>query len=121
RALSEWATRIRPGGWLMLELWNRDRIVSRFEPRRTWRASESLEVDERRDFDPLTSRLRVHYDYTFSDGQQTHHDIEVRLYTPTEIRDLLAERGLRVEQIYGSARGDEDTLSAKYLAGLARK
>src|SRR5204862_8250384 len=34
-ALLEWCQRIRDGGWIVLELWNRDRIVEAFEPHRT--------------------------------------------------------------------------------------
>jgi SAM-dependent methyltransferase len=86
RALGVWCGRIPPGGWLVLELWNRDMIAADFQPRRVWRPSEQLEVEERRRFDAVSNRLGIHYIYTYEDGRRAEYDIEVRLYGAAEIQ-----------------------------------
>ena len=122
RTLAAWCRRVGPGGWLVLEVWHRDQIVARFEPRRTWRASEApLTVDERRTFDPLTSRLRVAYTYTPDVGAATAHELEVRLYTAAELGAMLLAEGIGVHGLYGSLRGDPYTLAARSLVLVGRR
>jgi SAM-dependent methyltransferase len=121
RTVLEWCSRVRAGGWMVLELWHRDLIVTAFEPRRTWRPSESLEVDERRVFDPLSGRLHVRYDYAYADGRRTGHDIRVRLYTAAEIRQLLGRGGVRVAALFGSLRGDAYAASSRYLVVVGQR
>jgi putative hydrolase of HD superfamily len=121
RTLATWCDRIADGGWIMLELWHRDLVVSAFEPRRSWHPHDQLQVDESRTFDPLSGRLQVHYDYIYSDGRRSEHDIDVRLYTAAEIRSMLAPAGVRVAGLFGSARGGSYTTTSRYMAILGRK
>ena len=120
-ALREWCGRIRPGGWLVLELWNRDMIVADFQPLRVWRPSAQLEVEERRRFDAVSNRLGIHYIYTYEDGRRAEYDIQVRLYGAAEIRTLLAAAGMTVSAQFGSARGEPHTMASRYLLMIARK
>jgi SAM-dependent methyltransferase len=119
--LHAWADCVRPDGWIVIELWHRDLIVSDFQARRTWQASEDLDVDEQRAFDPLSGRLAVHYDYAYRDGRRTSHDIDVRLYTAAEMRELLARGGVHVTSLFGSMRGDPYHLTSRYLVVVGRK
>jgi SAM-dependent methyltransferase len=121
RTLRAWSDVSRAGGWLVLELWHRDHIVSHFEPRRVWRASERLEVSEDRHFDVPTRRIHVHYDYAFADGRLAEHDLVVRLYSPAEISELLVESGLTIERLYGSLRGDAYSIESRSFTIFARK
>lgn len=121
RTLRAWCDRVASGGWLVLELWHRDLIVTAFEPRRTWRAGDALEVDERRAFDPLSGRLEVHYTYAYDDGRRTEHDIDVRLYTAAELRAIVERGGLAVRALHGSMRGDAYGATSRYLVMVAQR
>ena len=119
--LRAWCASLDDSGWMVLELWHRDAIVSRFVPRRTWRASERLEVDEQRRFDPLSGRIHVRYEYDYADGRRIGHQLAVRLYTAAEIRQILGSAGVGVVRLFGSLRGDPYSTSARSMVIIARK
>ena len=119
--LRGWSERLVPGGWLVLDVWNRDAIVRNLQPERTWRTADDLEVREQYAFDPLTGRSAVHYTYTYADGRCYDYDASFRLYTFTELRDLLASAEMSVIAVFGSLAGDAYTLDARRLVVFARK
>ena len=119
--LGQWVRRLRPGAWLVLELWHRDRIVCSYEPRRVWQPNAQLEVEEQRSFDPVSGRVHVHYEYRYSDGRRLEYDLYVRLYTAAELRFLLEQRGMEVRALFGSLRGDPYDVSARSLVLFAQR
>lgn len=124
RVLRQWTGRLAPGGWLVLDVWNRDsiiRLLATNGPSRTWTTSAGLEVREDYAFDPLTSRLGIHYTYTYPHGRCHEYDASHRLYTYTELRDLLAGCGLAIRSAYGSLSGDPYTLDARRLVLFAQR
>ena len=119
--LVDWAARLAPGGYLALDIWNRDRILRIFVPERTWRASPDLEVTETVAFDPLTSRLAIHYRYVYGDGRSYEYDASHRLYTLTEVRDLFTTAGLEVRSVWGALADEPYTLDAPRLVVLGQR
>lgn len=121
QTLHLWCDRLREGGWLVLELWHRDRIVSAFNPGRVWRAGSSLTVDERHELDQLSGRMRIRYAYAYDDGRRAEHELSVRLYSAPELRRILERAGMSVVALHGSLRGEPYSLEARYLVVIARK
>ena len=119
--LLDWAARLAPGGHLALDIWNRDRILRIFAPERTWRASPDLEVTETSSFDPLTSRLAIHYRYVYSDGRSYEYDASHRLYTLTEVRDLFAAAGLAIRSVWGALGDEPYTLDTWRLVAIGQR
>ncbi len=119
--LADWAARLHTGGHFALDIWNRERILRLFTPERTWRASPELEVTETSAFDPLTSRLAIHYHYAYSDGRAFAYDASHRLYTLTEIRDLFTAAGLTVRSVWGALGDTPYTLDAPRLVVLGQR
>jgi SAM-dependent methyltransferase len=119
--LVDWAARLAPGGHLALDIWNRDRILRIFAPERTWRASPDLEVAETSSFDPLTSRLAIHYRYVYGDGRGYEYDASHRLYTLTEVRDLFAAAGLAIRSVWGALADTPYTLDAPRLVVIGQR
>jgi SAM-dependent methyltransferase len=119
--IQTWGELIKPGGFFVLDIWNRDRILSQPEPERTWQASDELQVTEQRAFDPLTGRATIHYIYTYANGEQYTYDASHRLYTFTEIRDLFSQAGLALHSVYGSLSGEPYTLDSRRLVVFGRK
>ena len=116
--LVDWAARLAPGGYLALDIWNRERILRHFAPERIWQASPDLEVTESSTFDPLTSRLTIHYLYTYSDGRSYTYDASHRLYTLTEVHELFTAAGLELRSTWGALANTPYTLDAPRLVAI---
>ena len=121
RMLRAWGDRLTLGGQLVMDVWNRDRILRNFTPERTWQASHELRVTERNAFDPLTGRLSIHYIYAYEEGRQFTYDASFRLYTPPEVRALLLGAGIEVHAVYGTLTGEPYHLDAPRLVVFGRK
>lgn len=119
--LEAWAERLRAGGWFALDVWNRDAMLRHWTPDSEWSPSEDLHVREQRDFDPLTSRIAIHYTYQYASGARHEYDASFRVYTFTEMRDILMHAGLTVERVFGSLIGEPYSLDARRLVVFARK
>lgn len=119
--LVDWAARLAPGGYLALDIWNRERILRILVPERTWRASPDLEVTETVAFDPLTSRLAIHYRYNYGDGRSYEYDASHRLYTLTEVRDLFTAAGLEVRSVWGALADEPYSLDAPRLVAIGQR
>lgn len=112
RMLRNWAGALAPGGFFALDVWNRDALLRRNTPGRTWQAAPDLSVEERYAYDALSGRSTIHYTYAYGDGRRREYEASFRLYTPAELRALLVEAGLAVTALYGSLTGDPYTLDA---------
>ncbi|MDE2360753.1 MAG: thioredoxin fold domain-containing protein, partial [Betaproteobacteria bacterium] len=66
-----------------------------------WSPSDALRVREARAFDPLTGRIAVNYIYSYASGARHEYAASFRVYTFTELRDLLG-RAVKL----GGLRGD---------------
>jgi SAM-dependent methyltransferase len=104
RVLARWATRLTPGGRLVLDLWNRDRLVRNFHPQRTFTLRDGTVVEENSAFDPPTGFLHREFVFRGGDGERRYR-ARFRLYTASELTAILRHLGLRVEALYGSLVG----------------
>lgn len=120
KVLRVWSRRLAPGGYLVLDVWNRDFVLRHALNDYSWEAEPGLRVFERKTFDPVTGHLFIHYTYTHAEGQQFEYDARFRLYTPTELRDLLASVGIEVVSVYGSLTGEPFNLDARRLVVFGR-
>ena len=120
-ALLAWCERVACGGSIILELWNRELIVSSFRPYRAWRASAQLEVEEHRTLDPRRERLHIRYRYTYSDGRERRLELTVRLYAAAELDALLKMGGMTSTSFFGSLTGDPFAPAARSLVVIGRK
>ena len=114
---------LKPGGRLVMEHMNRDRVV-RFlgnlqAPRAVGLLTEQgddVEIDVNR-FDPLSGRIAS--DRTiFRDGRRRTHRFEVRVFTFTELRDWLLAAGFTDVQGYGED-GEALTLDSGRMVVVA--
>lgn len=120
-ALLAWCEGVARGGSIIMELWNRELIVSNFRPYRAWRASAQLEVEEHRALDPRRERLHIRYRYTYSDGRERRLELNVRLYAAAELDALLKMGGMTSTSFFGSLTGDRFGPAARSLVVIARK
>jgi SAM-dependent methyltransferase len=119
--LMSWSARLRAGGWFALDVWNRDAMLLHWQPEHEWAPSDELRVREVRTFDPLSGRIAIDYTYSYTSGARHEYAASFRVYTYTELRDLLAHAGMAVTQAYGSLVGDPYAIDARRLVVFARK
>lgn len=95
------ARALKPGGRLLLDVVNRDYIVSDL-PARIWWEGDGCVVLEEVEFNFNTSRILTHRSVVFEDGRQLDQEISVRAYSLHELGKLLRQAGFRVLEVSGS-------------------
>jgi SAM-dependent methyltransferase len=113
---------LKPGGRFLLDLVNRDYVVSDL-PSRVWWEGNGCVVLEEVDFNFHTSRILTHRSIVFEDGRQIEQEISVRAYSLHEIGRLLRQAGFRVIDVSGSlaTRGHFFGGTSRNLLILAEK
>jgi SAM-dependent methyltransferase len=113
---------LKAGGRFLLDIVNRDYIVSDL-PSRVWWEGNGCVVLEEVDFNFHTSRVLTHRSIVFEDGRQLEQEISVRAYSLHEIGRLLRQAGFRVLEISGAlaTRGHFFGVTSRSLLILAEK
>jgi SAM-dependent methyltransferase len=92
---------LKPGGRFLLDVLNRDYVVSDL-PSRVWWEGNGCVVLEEVEFNYQTSRLQIHRSIVFNEGHQVEQDLSLRIYSLHELGKLLRAAGFRVMEISGS-------------------
>lgn len=108
-------------GLFLIELMHRDRLARIFQPRGWYETETGLKVLEERSFDPLTGRSDARHITIYPDGTIREMCHSVRIYTLTELVEMLTRAGLGIEATYGDVDGSPFTLESRRLAILSRK
>jgi ubiquinone/menaquinone biosynthesis C-methylase UbiE len=101
RVLREFARVLTPGGVLIWHGGDRDGVMAKFVSRDWWTTSDGTLVAQERHFDPLTGFLTVESCWR---GPRVREDRvhRIRLYTPSQLAELMRDAGLVVEQAFDS-------------------
>jgi SAM-dependent methyltransferase len=112
------ARALKPGGWLMFDIPNPDVVLKDFWPADVIDKGGDLLIN-RFSFDMLTGRFHNRR-IVIRDGIRKDKPFSIRLYSATEIRDLLHGAGLEVLKLSG---GGSQPLSAnsRAMVVVARK
>ncbi len=92
---------LKPGGRFLLDILNRDYIVSDL-PSRVWWEGDGCVVLEEVDFNYHTSRVIIRRSVAFGNGRQSEQEISMRAYSLHEVGKLLRQAGLRVLDVSGA-------------------
>lgn len=108
---------LKPGGRLLIELNNRDWVLSHFLPQSYEERDGNYMLDHRR-YDLVTGRM--HTERTvLRDGRRRVMHFFTRMFTFTELRDWLLEAGFAEVEGYGE-RGEPLTLDSRRMLMVAR-
>lgn len=86
------ATALKPGGRFILDAVNRDRIVGDYRPR-SWQEAGGLLRCVELHFDPVTG-INYGRERWYRDGEWSERTHHMRLYTATELDEMLRRAGL---------------------------
>ena len=92
---------LRPGGKLVLHVFNRDYLVAVLPCRSWWQGRGCLVLDVA-DMNYFTNRIRIHRTVVFEDGRQFEHHMYIRAFSLHELGKMLAAMGMRVIEASGS-------------------
>jgi len=120
RILCEVARVLRPGGWLVLDVANRDALIRNAQPRSWKRLPDGSLVLSEWTWDVATGRY-THWQLLLGDQDRRSFMHSVRVYTCTELTALLGNAGLTVVARHGGFRGEALNLDAPRLIMIARK
>ena len=108
------ARALRPGGRLLVEQPNRERILRDFRREVVTEKRVSRNRWNRR-------RQRVESSYFVGGVHDPRDRSSMRLYTPRQMRDLYERAGLAVERVYGDLRGSLYSRSGQKMIFVGRK
>ena len=118
--LAKIAGALKPGGLLGFDISHRDGVLNDFHPHFVTEKDQNLMIN-RFSFDVLTGRL--HNDrIIIRDGVRKDRPFSLRLYSMTEIREVLREAGLQLVAVFGEWDGQPlqfDSPSMVVVAGKA--
>jgi SAM-dependent methyltransferase len=101
QSLEEMRDRVKPGGRMVLQVFNRDYLVSKLPIRSWWQGHKCLVLDEA-ELNYKANRLRVHRTIVFEDGRQFEHYMFMRAYSVHDLGKMLSSLGLKVISLSGS-------------------
>jgi 2-polyprenyl-3-methyl-5-hydroxy-6-metoxy-1,4-benzoquinol methylase len=99
RVLRNIARALKPGGWLIFDIRNRDSLFKDFMPYIVTEKDGNLLID-RQSFDSHTGFL-YNRRIVIRNGVRRDKPFFVRMYNLNEIQALLAEAGLKIVKMYG--------------------
>jgi SAM-dependent methyltransferase len=112
---------LKPGGLFLLEIIHREGLIRHFSPHMIEHHPEGLIVLEERDFDLLTSRSKVKITMIYPNGEHKEYGHAVRVYTLTELAQMLTNAGLKVNAYFGAWDRSALTIDSFRLILLAQK
>jgi SAM-dependent methyltransferase len=101
KTVSNIARALKPGGRVLIEILNRDYVITDL-PTRVWWEGDGCVVLEEVDLNYFSSRIQVNRSVVFDDGRQLEQEISVRAYSLHEVGKLLHAAGLRVLEVSGA-------------------
>lgn len=112
---------LRGGGLLLLDLHNREKLVSELRPIDWYENGYGDFILSDRDFDSITSRVNSREVTIHSDGRRSERSYSLRLYTYTELDKMLQQAGLTVHSVYGDFDSGPFHRQSRRMVVIARK
>jgi SAM-dependent methyltransferase len=121
RVLEQVWMALKPGGLFLVEILHREGFMRHFSPHLIEHYPEGLIVLEERSFNLLTSRSEVKITMIYPDGRHQAYGHAARVYTLTELVQMLAAAGLQLKAYLGAWDGSELTMDSFRLILLSQK
>jgi ubiquinone/menaquinone biosynthesis C-methylase UbiE len=114
QALREFRRVLKPGGRLVVETMQRDRLARIFQPR-TWDRLPTGFLLEERSFDQAEATVQASFIYVKSSGEQLEYPYTIYCYTASELVEMARAAGFETVECYGGFDGEELTLDSRLV------
>ena len=112
---------LKSSGIFVQQLGNLLAFVRTIQTSRGTRLPDGLSVIEERSFNVLSSRLTAVCSLYYPDGRRSQFDVDMRMYTPSEVTRMLRHAGFEVEVVAGELDGRQMTLDSNYFVTVSKK
>src|SRR3990170_1158659 len=102
---------LKPKGRFLMDFWNREKEIREFKPS-FFEHHKDISIRKEWEFDALKGRLNWKNTVTFPDGRKESWNHSIRAYTVAELKKLIEEAGLTVENVYGSLKGEHYSIDS---------
>lgn len=117
--LKKIARALKPGGRLGFDIANRDGTLNNFHPFYVSEKDDSIMIN-RFSFDVLTARLQ-NKRIIIRDGVRKDIPFSIRLYSVSEMRDLLDRAGLQLKSVFAEWDGSQLEMDSPAMVVVAEK
>ncbi|MCZ6766497.1 MAG: class I SAM-dependent methyltransferase [bacterium] len=122
RVIAEVSKALKPGGHMLLDLVNREWVIANNQPAERRENSDGTVVLERRELNLETSRNHVTFTFIDRNGKRRESvGHQIRLYTLTEVIQMMTDAGLIYESVYGGFDSEPYAPSTRRMIVVARK
>jgi SAM-dependent methyltransferase len=122
KVLREIAKALKPGGRFLLDLINREWVVSNYVQNEWRRTDDGTLYLEHRELDLVAGRNHVTFTVIDPNGVKREMDgHHVRVYTLTEVIGILKESGLEFECAYGGFSGEEYGVGTRRMIVVGKR
>lgn len=118
--LRAWRKELAAHGQVVIDVWNRERILRDFAPVAERRVGQHATLREERAWDAASGRLEVRYTFAPQEGEPRRYRASFRLYGAEELAALLDGVDLAVRGVYGGLDGSAWSRSAPRLVVFAQ-
>jgi SAM-dependent methyltransferase len=120
RVLRQFHGALRPSGWVVLQMINRDWILRHYRPRRQGRIGGGFTLEETATLDLTTSFIRTAW-IARKGGQTWRGTTNLRVYSPHELVHMLRAAGFRRISAQGSFTGKPLTFHQQWQLVVGQK
>ena len=120
RAMAEMARVLKPGGVLVWNGGDRDGIAAKLLERDWWLTEAGTMIGQEREFDAMSGIMTVRSTWRGRKGAG-EREHRIRLYTPTQLADLMASVGLTVEAAFEGWKDKPLTRRTTEMTLVARR
>jgi SAM-dependent methyltransferase len=121
KVLKQVSKALKPGGLLLIETLHREGLMRQYASQQIRYYPEGLIELEERSFDLLTSRSEVKITMIYPEGRRKEYGFSHRVYTLTELAQMLTMAGLQVKAYSGAWDGSVLTIDDFRLILLSQK
>jgi SAM-dependent methyltransferase len=101
QVLKDFREILKPGGKLVIQVFNRDYLSARLPCRSWWASKRGMIVDEA-EMNYFANRLRVHRTIVIDDGRNFEHYMFMKAFTLHDLGKSMSSIGLKVREVSGS-------------------
>ena len=122
QVLHQAAKVLKPGGKLLMDLLNREWVIINNEEYDWHEHDDGRIVLEHRDLDLAKSINHLTYTEILPDGtRRVMSELNMRLYTLTELNKMLNTAGLTLQSVHGGFQGEDYTVNTRRMIVVAEK
>jgi len=119
RVLRGFADILKPGGRVLIDQVNRERILRQFRKKGVF-SFGGVKVTTRNSWDAKLKRINGSWLFE-REGRRAHRRSSIRLYTPSEMEALMESAGLTLEFICDGTTGLPFTRGSRRMSAVGRK